>query len=97
MTIFSRAESLIRKREHSAVAVGFTRWMEPEMDWKKANITPIFTKGKEEAAGDCRLLSLAADPRKVMEQIPWKPHPACEGEEGDGDPAPPGLPRANCT
>ena len=69
MIIFSRAESLIRKREHSAVAVGFMRWTEPETDWKKANITLVFTKGKEETAGDCRLVSLAAAPGKIVEQI----------------------------
>lgn len=69
MIIFSRAESLIRKRENSTVAVGFMRWTEPETDWKKANVAPIFMKGKEEAAGDCRLVRLSAAPRKVMEQI----------------------------
>lgn len=67
MIIFSRAESLIRKREHSAVAVGFMRWTEPETDWKKANVTPIFMKGKEEAAGDCRLVRLSAAPFPTQE------------------------------
>ena len=69
MTIFSRAEFFIRKRELSAMALGFIKWTETETAWKKANITPIFTKGMEEAAGDCRLVSFTAAPGKTMEQI----------------------------
>ena len=51
------------------MALGFIRWTETETAWKKANITPIFTKGMEEAAGDCRLVSFTAAPGKTMEQI----------------------------
>lgn len=42
---------------------------EPETDWKKASVTPVFTKGKEEAAGGCRLGILTAAPGKSTEQI----------------------------
>lgn len=31
--------------------------------WKKANVTPVFTKGKEEDLGNCRLVRLTLSPR----------------------------------
>lgn len=37
------------------------RGTEPETDCKKENVTPILTRGKEEAAGDCRLVSSQED------------------------------------
>lgn len=49
MIIFSRAESLVRKREYNAVAMGFMRWT----DWKKTDITPVFRNGRVEAGQAC--------------------------------------------
>lgn len=43
--------------------------MEVPDDWRKANITPIFIKGRKEDPGNMRPLSLTLVPRKVMEQI----------------------------
>jgi len=37
-------------------------------DWRKANVTPIFTKGKKEDPGNYRPVSLTFLPGKVMEQ-----------------------------
>ncbi|KGL74990.1 hypothetical protein N309_02432, partial [Tinamus guttatus] len=37
-------------------------------DWKKANVTPVFKKGKEEDPGNYRPISLKSVPGKVMEQ-----------------------------
>jgi len=38
-------------------------------DWRKASVTPIFKKGKEEDPGNYRLVSLTAITGKVMEQL----------------------------
>ncbi|KAK4830840.1 hypothetical protein QYF61_013769 [Mycteria americana] len=38
-------------------------------DWKKANATPVFRKGKEESVGNPRLVSLTLTPGKVMKQL----------------------------
>ncbi|KFV77947.1 RNA-directed DNA polymerase from mobile element jockey, partial [Struthio camelus australis] len=38
-------------------------------DWKKANVTPVFQKGKEEEPGNYRPVSLTSIPGKVMEQL----------------------------
>ena len=37
-------------------------------DWRIANVTPVFRKGKKEDVGNSRLVSLTSVPRKVMEQ-----------------------------
>ena len=47
----------------------FWRTEEVPKDWRKANVTPIFKKGKKENSGNYRPVSLTFIPRKMMEQL----------------------------
>ncbi|XP_064918707.1 ubiquitin-conjugating enzyme E2 K isoform X1 [Columba livia] len=38
-------------------------------DWRKADVTPVFKKGKKEDLGNYRLVSLTSIPGKLMEQL----------------------------
>jgi len=38
-------------------------------DWRKANVIPIFKKGKKEDPGNYRPVSITSIPGKVMEQL----------------------------
>ncbi|KGL84962.1 RNA-directed DNA polymerase from mobile element jockey, partial [Tinamus guttatus] len=38
-------------------------------DWKKANVMPVFKKGKQEDPGNYRPVSLTSVPGKVMERL----------------------------
>ncbi|KAK4824064.1 hypothetical protein QYF61_009915 [Mycteria americana] len=38
-------------------------------DWQKANVAPVFKKGKKKDPGNYRLVSLTLVPGKVMEQL----------------------------
>jgi len=38
-------------------------------DWRKANVTPVFKKGKKEDPGNYRPVSLTSIPGKVMKQL----------------------------
>ncbi|GAB0178956.1 mitochondrial enolase superfamily member 1 [Grus japonensis] len=48
---------------------GAYRTAEVPEDWRKANVTPVFKKGKEEDTGNYRPVSLISIPGKVMEQL----------------------------
>ena len=38
-------------------------------DWRRANVVPIFKKGKKEEPGNCRSVRLTSIPGKILEQI----------------------------
>jgi len=46
-------------------------WRTEQMpeDWRKANVTPVFKKGKKEDPGNYRPVSLTSIPGMVMEQL----------------------------
>ncbi|KFV56085.1 hypothetical protein N341_04172, partial [Tyto alba] len=46
-------------------------WLTTEVsvDWRLANVMPIYKKGRKEDQGNYRPVSLTSVPRKVMEQI----------------------------
>ncbi|KGL73555.1 hypothetical protein N309_03907, partial [Tinamus guttatus] len=45
------------------------RTREVPEDWKKANVTPVFKKGKKEDPGNCRPVGLTSVPGEVMERL----------------------------
>ncbi|KGL85450.1 RNA-directed DNA polymerase from mobile element jockey, partial [Tinamus guttatus] len=47
----------------------FWRMGEVPEDWNKANVTPVFKKGKKEDPGNYRPVSLTSVPGKVMERL----------------------------
>jgi len=61
--LFSPAESL------SIISEKSWRTGDVPEDWRKANVTPIFKKSKEEDPGNYRPVSLTSIPGKMMEQL----------------------------
>jgi len=56
----------------ASVSIVFERsWRTGEVpeDWRKANVTPVFKKGKKEDPGNYRPVSLTFVPGKMMEQL----------------------------
>ncbi|KFP30250.1 RNA-directed DNA polymerase from mobile element jockey, partial [Colius striatus] len=45
------------------------RTSEVPEDWRKANVTPVFKKGRKNDPGNYRPVSLTSIPGKVMEQL----------------------------
>ena len=65
------------------LSIAFERsWRTEEVpeDWRKANVTPIFKKGKKEDPGNYRPVRLTSILGKVMQQLI---HQASTGKEGD--------------
>ncbi|GAB0208736.1 mitochondrial enolase superfamily member 1 [Grus japonensis] len=54
---------------HLASSRGSWRTGEVPEDWRKANVTLVFKKGKKEGPGNYRPVSLTSIPGKVMEQL----------------------------
>ena len=50
-------------------------------DWRNANVTPLFKKGKKEGPGNDELVSLTSIPAKVMEQLILETTPRCVKEK----------------
>ncbi|PKU46257.1 rna-directed dna polymerase from mobile element jockey- hypothetical protein [Limosa lapponica baueri] len=53
------------------LSIIYMSWLTGEvlMDWRVANVTPIYKKGKKEDPGNYRPVSLTSIPGKVMEQV----------------------------
>ncbi|GAB0176502.1 mitochondrial enolase superfamily member 1 [Grus japonensis] len=61
-----------KKEKMWLVSIIFERsWKTGEVpeDWRKANVTPVFKKGKKEDLGNYRPVSLTSIPGKVMKQL----------------------------
>lgn len=52
-------------------------------DWRKASVTSILTKGKEEEAGNCRTASLTSSPGQVGTAHPDSHLKTRGGKAGD--------------
>jgi len=52
-------------------------------DWKRANVAPVFSKGKKEDQGYYRTVSLTSVPGKVMDELILEIFCVYEGQEGD--------------
>lgn len=72
----------VSAKPHFNIFDGSWSLREVPADWKRANITPIYKKGKKEDLGNYRWVSLTWVPRKIME---WVLMEAISRHEGEGN------------
>ncbi|XP_009577872.1 PREDICTED: potassium voltage-gated channel subfamily KQT member 1-like, partial [Fulmarus glacialis] len=71
-------EALAQSQSYDIIGISETSWApvtgaresgEVPVDWKPANVAPIFKNGKKEDHGHCRPVSLTSVPGKIMEKV----------------------------
>ncbi|KFQ23520.1 hypothetical protein N332_03492, partial [Mesitornis unicolor] len=67
--VLAKPLSIILKKPLSIIYQQSWLTGEVPVDWRLANVTPIYKKGRKEDPGNYRAVSLTSVPGKVMEQI----------------------------